>query len=80
MSDEPNQLEFLTKSKFSKLVESAVQQHRLSYMDAVLYCCEENKIELEDAKKYVSTVIKSKLEAEAMSLNFLEKSAQLPVE
>lgn len=80
MSEEPNQLEFLTKTKFSKLVESTVQEHRLSYMDAILHCCEENKIEVEDAKKYVSTVIKSKLEAEAMSLNFLEKSAQLPVE
>ncbi len=80
MSEETNQLEFLTKSKFSKLVERAVQEHRLSYMDAVMHCCEENKIELEDAKKYVSTVIKSKLEAEAMSLNFLEKSATLPIE
>lgn len=76
---EPNgELEFLTKSKFSKLVERTVQEHRLSYMDAILHCCEENKIEVEDAKKYVSTVIKSKLEAEAMSLNFLEKSAELP--
>ncbi len=80
MSEEINQLEFLTKSKFSKYVERAVQEHRLSYMDAVMHCCEENKIELEDAKKYVSTVIKSKLEAEAMSLNFLEKSATLPIE
>tara|TARA_B110000858_G_scaffold334_1_gene434 strand:- start:58 stop:303 length:246 start_codon:yes stop_codon:yes gene_type:complete len=79
MSDMVNPaLEFLTKSKFSKLVEKAVQEHRLSYIDAVIYCCEENKIEVEDSRKYVSTVIKAKLEAEAMSLNFLEKSAELP--
>ena len=81
MTEEVNPaLEFLTKSKFSKLVEMAVQSHRLSYIDAVIHCCEENKIEVEDARKYVSTVIKAKLEAEAMSLNFLEKSAELPFE
>jgi len=81
MTEEVNPaLEFLTKSKFSKLVEVAVQEHRLSYIDAVIHCCEENKIEVEDARKYVSTVIKAKLEAEAMSLNFLEKSAELPFE
>ena len=81
MTEEVNPaLEFLTKSKFSKLVEVAVQEHRLSYIDAVIHCCEQKKIEVEDARKYVSTVIKANLEAEAMSLNFLEKSAELPFE
>lgn len=79
MSDQLSDLEFMTKPKFSKLVESVVQGMRMSYMDAVIYCCEKNGIEVEDSRKYVSTVIKSKLEAEAMSLNFLERKAELPI-
>ena len=81
MNEEVNpNLEFLTKSKFSKIVEQTVQEMRMTYIDAVIYCCEKNKIEVEDSRKYVSTVIKAKLEAEAMSLNFLAKSAELPFE
>lgn len=75
MSEE---IDFLTKSKFSKLVENAAIHKRMSYIDAVIYCCEENGIDLEDSRKYVSNVVKTKLEAEAMSLNFLERGAELP--
>lgn len=69
--------EFLTKSKFTKLVEDAVNELKLSYMDAILYLCEKNDIEPEDMKKFVSPIIKDKLEAEAMQLNFLPKGNTL---
>ncbi len=68
---------FLTKSKFTKLIESVVVEHRIPYMEAVLFACEKNEIELEDVKKFISPVIKDKLEAEAMSLNFLPKNSRL---
>jgi len=66
--------QFLNKTKFSKLVEKAVGELRISYMDAILYICEKNDIEPEDVKKFVSPIIKGKLEAEAMGLNFLPKT------
>jgi hypothetical protein len=69
--------EFLTKSKFTKLVEDAVNELKLSYMDAILYLCEKNSLEPEDMKKFVSPIIKDKLEAEAMQLNFLPKQNTL---
>ena len=69
--------EFLTKSKFTKLVEETVNELRLSYMDAILYLCEKNSLEPEDMKKFVSPIIKDKLEAEAMQLNFLPKQNTL---
>lgn len=69
--------EFLTKSKFTKLVEETVNELRLSYMDAILYLCEKNQLEPEDMKKFVSPIIKDKLEAEAMQLNFLPKQNTL---
>lgn len=75
-----DQLEFMTKSKFGKLVEEIVKQKKLSYIDSVIYACEKHGIEVEDSRKYINVVLKSKIEAEAMELNFLEKNAQLPFE
>ena len=69
--------EFLTKSKFSKLIEESVIDKKLSYMDAILEICEKNNIEPEDVRKFVSPIIKDKLEAEAMSLNLLPKTNSL---
>jgi hypothetical protein len=65
--------QFLTKSKFTKLIENTVADLKIPYMDAVLKVCETNDIEVEDIKKFISPVIKDKLEAEAMDLNFLPK-------
>ena len=72
-------VEFMTKAKFSKLVEAVVRQDRLSHMEAILYLCEKYGIEPQDCKKYVSNVIKDKLEAEAMNLHYIPKSAELPI-
>jgi len=68
---------FLTKSKFTKLIEATVTETKLSYMDTILYLCEKNDIEPEDVKKFISPIIKDKLEAEAMQLNFLPKTNTL---
>ena len=74
------ELEFMTKSKFSKIVESVVLEKNMSYIDAVIYVCELNKIEIEDSRKYISIVIKQKIEMEAMQLNFLERNGTLPID
>jgi len=71
---------FLTKAKFAKLIESVVREKRLSYIDAVIHICEENDVELEEVKKFISPIIKNKIEAEAMTLNFLPRQNTLPVD
>jgi len=68
---------FLTKSKFTKLIESTVSELRIPYMDAVLHLCDKNGIEPEDVKKFISPIIRDKIEAEAMNLNFLPKQNSL---
>tara|TARA_Y100000022_G_C12923546_1_gene228347 strand:- start:90 stop:329 length:240 start_codon:yes stop_codon:yes gene_type:complete len=68
---------FLTKSKFTKLIESTVSELRITYMDAILHLCDKNDIEPEDVKKFISPIIRDKLEAEAMKLNFLPKGNEL---
>jgi len=68
---------FLTKSKFSKLIEHTVIAKRISYMDAIVWLCEEHSIEIEDVRKFISPIIKDKLEAEARKLNFLPRRNEL---
>jgi len=58
------------------MIEDTVRQKVMTYMDAVIHLCEENTIEVEDVKKYISTSIKEKIELEAMNLNFLPKSGE----
>ena len=63
--------EFMNRNVFTKMVEEAVLSRKLSYIDAVIHICETEGIDPEDSKKFVSSVIKEKLEAEAISLNLL---------
>ena len=65
--------QFLSKSKFTKLIETTVADLKIPYIDAIIKVCETNDIEIEDIRKFISPVIKDKLEAEAMELNFLPK-------
>lgn len=72
--------QFLTKLKFAKMIENSVVSDKLSYMDAVIHLCEQNSVELEEVKKFISPVIKQKIEAEAMRLNFLPRGNTLPID
>tara|TARA_Y100000114_G_C11698132_1_gene297060 strand:+ start:155 stop:394 length:240 start_codon:yes stop_codon:yes gene_type:complete len=69
---------FLTKKKFGKMIEDTVRDKRLSYMDSIIWLCDENKIDLEDVSKYLSPVIKQQLEYEGQKLNMLPKGNTLP--
>lgn len=69
--------EFMSKAKFSKLVEKQVMEKKLSYIDAVVEACDITNIDPEDVKKFISPVIKEKIEAEAMALNFLPRQNTL---
>ena len=70
----------LTTEKFTKEIERIVSSFNLEYMDAVIYYCEKNNIEIETAASIIRSnlKIKSKLQLEAENLNFLPKSAKLP--
>lgn len=72
--------QFMNKAIFSKMVEDAVLKKKLSYMDAILHVCEDRQIEPEDVRKFVSQSVKSKLEAEAIHLNFLPAQNELTFE
>jgi len=65
--------QFLTKSKFTKLIETTVRDLRTTYMEAVLHVCDENDVAPEDVRRFISPIIRDKIEAEARALNFLPR-------
>ena len=72
--------EFMNRSKFTNLIETQVLEKKLCYIDAIVEVCEITNIDPEDVKKFISPVVKEKLEAEAMKLNYLPKQNELVFE
>lgn len=69
----------LNKTKFSKMVEDIVHKKNLSYIDAVVHLCDDTNIDPEDVAKFISNILKDKIEAEARNLNYLPRQNTLPV-
>ena len=70
---------FLNKAKFTKMIEEAVWKKRLSYIDAIVHICEETNIDPLDVNKFITAIVKEKIEAEARRLNYLPRQNELPV-
>ena len=54
--------QFLTKSKFTKLIQGTVAEMKIPYMDAILLVCEKNDIEIDDIRKFISIIEKTIIE------------------
>jgi len=72
-------IDVLNREKFSIIVEQIVKEKRISYMDAIVWWCEENEFDIQDVNKLISPLIKEKIKVEAEDLNFLPKSSRLPI-
>ena len=55
------------------------KRYEKSHMDAVLYYCEKNDLEPDSVSRLITKGLKEKIEANARDLNFLEKTATLPI-
>jgi len=72
---------FLTPSKFSLEIEKIVVEQNLNYIDAIVYYCELNNLEIESVSKLISKPLKERLKWDATRLNFMKKTsrARLPL-
>ena len=68
-----------TPKTFSIEIESIVKEKNISHMDAVLWYCEQEGLELEGINSLISKALKEKIEANARELNFLPRQAKLPI-
>ena len=72
-------LQTQTSSEFNIKIQKLVEQTKLSYMDAVLHYCDQNGMEPETAAQLINGKLKAQIREEAEELNFLPKTAKLPI-
>jgi len=72
----------MNSKEFSLIIEKVVKDKKpITYMDAIIWYCEENNIEIETTSRLISKSLKEKIQVEAMNANMLkvEKGGKLPV-
>lgn len=67
------------QKNFSFVIQSIVEEKKLTYIDAIVHHCEQTGFEIELAATLLTTVIKSKISDEAQSLNLIKKVNKLPI-
>ena len=72
-------LQTQTSNEFYQKINQLVDDTKLSYMDAILHYCDQNGMEPETAAQLVNTKLKAQIREEAEELNFLPKTARLPI-
>ena len=72
----------MNSKEFSLIIEGVVKEKRpITYMDAIIWYCEQNNIEIETTSRLISKSLKEKIQVEAMNANMLkvEKAGKLPI-
>jgi hypothetical protein len=73
---------FYCPSRFAQEIEKIVQNDKnMTYIDAIVYFCEQNSLDIESVPKLISKPLKEKIRGEAMRFNYLKRSsrAKLPL-
>ena len=73
---------FFCPAKFAQEIEQLVlNQEDMNYIDAIVYFCDLNAIDLESVPKLIPKPLKEKIKYDAQQLNFMKKTsrAKLPV-
>ena len=71
----------LKNSGFVEEIEKLCKDKGIEYIDAIVFWCEKNNLEVETAAYWIKKdpVMKSKIQLEAENLNVLKRGARLPI-
>ena len=73
---------FFCPAKFAQEIETLVLENKdMNYIDASVFFCDKNTIDLESVPKLISKPLKEKIKCDAQQLNFMKKTsrAKLPI-
>lgn len=63
----------MNSKEFTTIILNIVKEKKpISYMDAVVWYCEENNIEIETTTRLISKSLKEKIKAEALKCKYAE--------
>ena len=60
-------------------IEEIVRIKKMTYIDAIIEYCDENKMEPEVAGKIVGGKLKQEIQEEAENLHLIKRTARLPI-
>jgi hypothetical protein len=68
-------------SNFVEEIEILCKEKNIEYIDAVVFWCQKNNLEIETAAYWVKKdpIMKLKIQVEAENLNYMKKGSRLPV-
>jgi hypothetical protein len=71
----------LKNNNFVEEIEKLCKSKNIDYIDAVVFWCEKNNLEVETAAYWIKKdpAMRAKIQAEAECLNVLKRGARLPV-
>lgn len=71
----------LKNSGFVEEIEKLCKDKNIEYIDAIVFWCQKNNLEIETAAYWIKKdpVMKSKVQLEAENLNILKRGARLPI-
>ncbi len=72
----------MNSKEFSLIIEGVVKDKRpITYMDAIIWYCEQNQIEVESVGRLISKALKEKIQVEASKANLIkvEQTGKLPI-
>jgi Phage late-transcription coactivator len=71
----------LSPNTFINEIEDLRRSKNMEYIDAVVHWCEKNKVEIEYIAAYIKKdqTMKLKIQEEAENLNYMKKTARLPI-
>ena len=64
---------------FMENIEQLVQKTKMTYIDAIMFYCDENKLEPETAGKMIGGKLKQNIQDEAENLHLIQKTSKLPL-
>ena len=68
-----------TPKTFSLEIEKVAKEKEIIKIDSVIWYCQKNNLEPDSVGRLITKGLKEKIEANARELNFLEKTATLPI-
>ena len=67
----------ITPKKFSIIIEDLVNTKNLTYLEAVIYYCEQEGLEAHTITRWIDKGMKEKIQYDAEALNYLPKTSSL---
>lgn len=70
----------ITQVEFLARIDSIKEQHKLNYIDSIVYFCKESDYDIIDVVPYIGNTLKTKLYHDACDLNLLiNETPRLPL-